>query len=249
MPDEPKPTPDIQRIRAHLPDAYDGTTDSFDAKEEGFSEKVIDAIEMIGEEHAAGMDTPSVVSPGMRYLHCSRTIHQLVTDRNRATGIFLAVASLLLTASGAIYNANPQGELIIPMHEIQRWCLPVAFGALSVLAFFMAFLLIRTRVGLIYEVAKMNALLDLPPGRVQRNSPLSIHFVLQGLISCAGGASAALFSIFLFRLRDPEDAYAPVAYGVIIGTIIAGLLMALYVITVNVTTADDRLQRAVAAKR
>ena len=35
------------------------------------------------------------ITPGMRYLHSSRTIHQLVTDRNRAVGIYLAVASLL----------------------------------------------------------------------------------------------------------------------------------------------------------
>src|SRR4051794_40099288 len=88
---------DVQDIVAQLPDAHKGTTDSFDIKEgEGYSEKLVDAIEMIGEEKAAGFDAagPSQVTPGMRYLHSSRTIHQLVTDRNRAVGIYMAVASL-----------------------------------------------------------------------------------------------------------------------------------------------------------
>src|SRR4051812_15334201 len=60
-------------------------------------EKRVDEIEMIGEEQAAGFHLPghSDISAGMRYLHCSRTIHQLVTDRNRAVGLYLAVASLL----------------------------------------------------------------------------------------------------------------------------------------------------------
>src|SRR5262245_10623976 len=66
------------------------------------TEKRLDAIEMIGEEEAAGFRPQhSEISAGMRYLHCSRTIHQLVTDRNRAVGIYLAVASLLWTASSA----------------------------------------------------------------------------------------------------------------------------------------------------
>src|ERR1700757_2918929 len=112
------------------------------------TEKRLDAIEMIGEEEAAGFrPRHSEISAGMRYLHCSRTIHQLVTDRNRAVGIYLAVASLLWTASSAILHASPQEHLIIPHQEIQRWCLPVAFAALAVLAVFVAFLLIRTRVG------------------------------------------------------------------------------------------------------
>src|SRR5262249_35771907 len=152
--------------------------------------KVVDAIEMIGEETAAGMPPPAPpgasqgqVTPAMRYLHCSRTIHQLVTDRNRAVGLFLGVASLLITASGVIYNANPQGDLIIPIEKIQRWCFPLAFAALTVLAVLIAFMMIRTRVGLIYEVAKMNALLGLPVGRVQRIAPLSIFFIMQAIIS------------------------------------------------------------------
>jgi hypothetical protein len=223
---------EIRDIAAQLPDAHKASSGSFDVKEDlGFSEKVVDTIEMIGEEKA-----------GMRYLHSSRTIHQLVTDRNRAVGIYLAVASLLLTASGALFHANPHGDLIIPIAEIQRWCLPIAFATLAILALFIAFLLIRTRVGLIYEVAKMNALLGLPIGRVQRISPLSIHFILQALISCAGGMAAALFSVFMIRLEDPDAVHKAVWFGALVGIAMASLLMALDMVTVSYTTADKRLQ-------
>ena len=184
----------------------------------------------------------SQVTAGMRYLHCSRTIHQLVTDRNRAVGIYLAVASLLVTACSALLNAKPLANSIIPIETIQRWCLPVTFGILAVLAVLIAFLLIRTRVGLIYEVAKMNALLGLPIGRVQRNSPLSIFFILQAMISLAGGTSAALFSVWMIHLADPEAGHAAwLAIG--IGAVVAALLMVLYVGTVNATTSDERLQK------
>ena len=229
-----------------MPDAHKGTKESFDIKEgEGFSEKLVDAIEMIGEEKAAGFDAsgPSSVTPGMRYLHSSRTIHQLVTDRNRAVGIYLAVASLLLTASGAVLNAKPEGALIIPIEEIQRWCFPITFAVLTVLALFMGFLLIRTRVGLIYEVAKMNALLGLPVGRVQRVNPLSIYFIMQALISVAGGASAALFTIFMIRLDKPDAVHFAVWIGVAVGVVVSAALIALYIVTVNYTTADHRLQK------
>jgi hypothetical protein len=237
----------VQAIVAQLPDAQQASMDSLDVRaDEGFSEKVVDSIEMIGEETAAELHpAPSQVSPGMRYLHSSRTIHQLVTDRNRAVGIYLAVASLLLTASGAIFHANPQGELIIPIQEIQRWCLPVTFATLTILAVFMAFLLIRTRVGLIYEVAKMNALLGLPIGRVSRLSPLSVHSIMHALISLGGGGSAGLFSVFMARLSNGEAPYAAVAWGVVIGILVTAALIALYVITVTYTTSDRRLQARV----
>jgi hypothetical protein len=242
-----QPPPDIRKIRAELPDAQQGTLDSFSAQSEGHSEQLVDAIEMIGEESAAGFGG-SAISPGMRYLHSSRTIHQLVTDRNRAVGIYLAVASLLLTASGAIYNAQPKGALIIPVDEIQRWCLPTTFATLTILAIFMGLLLIRTRVGLIYEVAKMNALLGLPIGRVSRLSPLSIHCTLHGLISLGGGGSAALFTIFMARLQNPEAGPFAIWIGVGVGFLVTAALIALYVITVYLTTADHRLQRAAAQK-
>jgi hypothetical protein len=88
------------------------------------TEKRLDAIEMIGEEEAAGFTTDrhSPVSAGMRYLHSSRTIHQLVTDRNRVVGLYLAVASLLYTASGAVLNAKPGVRLMVPIEIIQYWC-------------------------------------------------------------------------------------------------------------------------------
>ncbi len=157
-------------------------------------------------------------------------------------GIYLAVASLLLTASGAILNANPHGELMVPTHEIQRWCFPVAFATLTVLALFMALLLARTRVGLIYEVAKMNVWLGLPIGRVQRVNPFSVHSVMHALISLGGGASAGLFTIFMVRLAHPEAIAMAVWLGVLVGVIVLAALIALYVVTVSYTTADHRLQ-------
>src|SRR5207237_7902407 len=101
-------------------------------------EKKIDEIEMLGEEQAAGLPPPgghSEVTAGMRYLHCSRTIHQLVTDRNRAVGIYLAVASLLWTASSALLNIRPDyvPHLIVAIQVILRWCLPATFGTLTLL--------------------------------------------------------------------------------------------------------------------
>ncbi len=235
---------EVEQIAAQLPEAHRDASGGFDVREaEGHSEKLVDAIEMIGEEQAAGF-TPAAthqISPGMRYLHCSRTIHQLVTDRNRAVGIYLAVASLLLTASGALFHANPKGDLIIPLEEIQRWCLPLTFGTLAILAVFIAFLLIRTRVGLIYEVAKMNALLGLPVGRVSRISPLSIFFIMQAMISVAGGGAAALFSAFMLALPGPglEHITLPAA---LIGVGVTLALLVLYVVTVTYVTSDRRLQ-------
>jgi hypothetical protein len=241
-----KPTSELADIVRQLPDAHKGTTESFDAKGgEGFSEKVVDAIEMIGEETAAGMPQPAAhghVSAGMRYLHSSRTIHELVTDRNRAVGLFLGVASLLVTASSALINANPRGDLIIPLVHIQRWCMPITFAVLTVLAVFVAFLLIRTRVGLIYEVAKMNAMLGLPAGRVQRIAPLSIFFIMQSIISLAGGACGGIFSLYMMHLTAPVPEHV-VLWAVLIGAAIAAGLMALYVLTVNHTTSDKRLQQ------
>jgi hypothetical protein len=240
-----KPPNEVEEVAAQLPHAQRAPTSSFDVHGgEGYSEQLVDAIEMIGEEKAAGFgaDGPSQITPAMRYLHSSRTIHQLVTDRNRAVGIYLAVASLLLTASGAMIHASPQGDLILPLEQIQRWCLPLTFGTLTVLALFIAFLLIRTHVGLIYEVAKMHALLGLPPGRVSRLSPLSIHFILQALISLGGGISGALFSAFMLALEKPglEHVALPAA---LIGVGVTVALLLLYIATVLHITSDRRLQQ------
>jgi len=228
-----------------VPPPVSAGLDGFDAQAaDATSEKIVDAIEMLGEEKAAGLRPAghSEVTPGMRYLHCSRTIHQLVTDRNRAVGIYLAVASLLLTASSALMNANPHGDIIVPIATIHRWCLPITFAVLAALAVLIAFLLIRTRVGLIYEVAKMNALLGLPIGRVQRIGVLSIFFILQTIISLAGGCAAALLSVYLLRLGDSQAHAAWPA--VLIGVAVTSFLLALYVLTVLHTTSDERLQQA-----
>ncbi len=220
-----------------------GLTDSLDEQ----IEKKVDEIEMLGEEEAAGFSSPgsgSSVTAGMRYLHCSRTIHQLVTDRNRAVGIYLGVASLLWTASSAMLNIKPENvpTLIVPIGTIHRWCLPATFGILTVLALFVAFLLIRTRIGLIYEVAKMNVLLGLPIGRVQRINPLSVFFILQALISLGGGASATAFLfLILVAAGQPRSAWT-LALSVVAGLVITGLLLGLYVVTVLHTTADKKLQ-------
>src|SRR5207248_1643354 len=178
----------------------------------------------------AGLPAPgghSEVTAGMRYLHCSRTIHQLVTDRNRAVGIYLAVASLLWTASSALLNIRPENvrHLIVPIELVQRWCLPATFGTLTVLALFVAFLLIRTRIGLIYEVAKMNVLLRLPIGRVQRINPLSVFFILQAFISLAGGASGTLFLFYLLVANGFAPRAPALAWSALFGVVLTALLI------------------------
>ena len=110
------------------------------------------------------------------------------------------------------------------------------------LAVFAALLLVRTRVGLIYEVAKMNVLLGLPIGRVKCVNFFSVFFLMQALVSLAGGVSAALFGLHLLALAGHE--------GPALGWLaaLAGLVMnvglvALYVITVKVVTSDRKLQK------
>src|SRR4051794_32364770 len=63
--------------------------------DEGLDRRLAE-IEMEGEEVAAGWKPAphQPLAPEVRFLHISRTIHQLITDRNRSVGIFLAVASL-----------------------------------------------------------------------------------------------------------------------------------------------------------
>ena len=209
------------------------------------TEKRLDEIEMIGEEEASGFRPPghSEVSAGMRFLHSSRTIQQLVTDRNRAVGVYLAVASLLWTASSAILNARPSVPLMVPIETIQYWCLPFTFGTLTVLALFTALLLIRTRIGLIYEVAKMNVLLGLPVGRVQRVNLLSIFFILHLLVSLAGGASGMLLAYQLLSAARAEPQRGLLLPSALIGGGITLVLVLLYIGTVRVTTSDRRLSQ------
>jgi hypothetical protein len=242
----PRATPDdLPEVTAAVPPEHSTHTEGFSVKPtaEDTPEMRVDRIEMIGEEVASGFPLPgqSQVTPGMRYLHCSRTIHQLVSDRNRAVGLYIAVATVLWTASTALFNARPDSDLIIPLDVIKRWCLPVTFGSMTALAVFVAFLLIRTRIGLIYEVAKMNVLLGLPIGRVKRINPLSLFFIMHAMVSLAGGGSAALFSMHMLRLAGVELEHVALP-SVLIGLAVGVTLMLLYVFTVLHTTSDQKLQ-------
>jgi len=237
---------DVAGVAAEVP-VRTGLGEGFSVKDPVYesTEQAVDRIEMIGEEVAAGFRPPAhtEVTPAMRYLHCSRTIHQLVTDRNRAVGLYLAVGTLLWTASAALLNANPPADInfIIPLNLIKRWCLPFTFGVLTVLAIFVGLLLVRTRVGLIYEVAKMNVLLGLPVGRVSRISPLSIFFLLQTLVSLAGGCTAGLFAAYLLRLGGAELGHLAVP-AALIGIVVGVGLLLLYIFTVLHVTSDRKLQ-------
>jgi hypothetical protein len=238
-----KTEPDIHLDGLPKPPLTHGEGFSASAAIEDKAEARVDEIEMIGEELAAGFKpgTQSEVTPGMRYLHCSRTIHQLVADRNRAVGIYLAVASLTWTASATILNAKPAGSLIVPIESIQRSCLPITAGTLTVLALFTAVLLIRTRIGLIYEVAKMNALLGLPVGRVKRINPMSIFFVMHLLVSVAGGGSATIFAYHMWRYFAP-DGHGQMLPSVLVGIGVSIVLVAIYVFGVLKTTNDKQLE-------
>ena len=75
----------------------------------------------------------------------------------------------------------------------------MTFGTLAVLGVFTSLLLIRTRIGLIYEVAKMNALLGLPSTRVERVNPFSIFYLMHLMTALLGGASAGFTAAMLAR--------------------------------------------------
>src|SRR5436305_5998301 len=172
-------------LEPHVPVRFDGI--SLDVSEDAEVDKRLASIELAGEEVAAGWKPAphQPLSPEVRFLHVSRTIHQLITDRNRTVGIFLAVASVSFAASTALLNARADVVPMIPLRALQYWCLPVTFGTLAVIGAVMCLILVRTRIGLIYEVAKMNALLGLPSERVKRVNPLSI-FLLMYLVVCLG---------------------------------------------------------------
>jgi hypothetical protein len=202
-------------------------------------------VEMSGEEIAAGWKPAAhaPLSPEVRYLHVSRTIHQLITDRNRSVGIFLGVASLLCAASSALLNARADVVPIIPLRVIQYWCLPVTFGTLGVIGVFNSLLLIRARIGLIYEATKMNTLLGLPTRRVDRVNPLSIFYLMHLLVIVLGGASAGLTSGMLAHASGRSNS-AAVATGVTVGLSYLGLLQALYYLTILRATSETRLKQA-----
>src|SRR5436853_7886102 len=120
-------------------------------------------------------------------------------------------------------NAQPRGDTIVPIVTIQRWCLPLTFAVLAGVAVLIAFLLSRTRVGLIYEVAKMNVLLGLPIGRVKRIQPLSIFFIMQSMVSLGGGCSAGLLAAQLLWLANVGH---PALLATLVGALVGAGLMA-----------------------
>ncbi len=206
-------------------------------------------IEMAGEEVAAGFHAAphKPLAPEVRFLHASRTIHELVTDRNRSVGIFLFVASVLIGATSALLNAHPLVDPIIPMQSIQYWCMPVTFGTLAVIALFVSLLLIRIRIGLIYEVAKMNTLLGLPSERVKRINPLSVFYLMHLLVVVLGGACAGFTTLLLSYRLNPgtNNAFAgPLAIGFVIACLYVLSLMTFYYVTILRTTSDPKLNEA-----
>lgn len=250
MSTEPTPTEaalttDRATLPPPRPSALVGMADMTASALDELTERRFDEIEMLGEEDAAGYHPPgrSEVSAGMRYLHCSRTIHQLVTDRNRVVGMYLAVASLLWTASTALLNVKPEVTLRIPIQSIQMWCLPVTWGTLTILALFAGLLLIRTRVGMIYEVAKMNLLLGLPVGRVKRVNFFSLFFIMHLLISLSGGGSAILFALYLLQDRG-RGTMAIWILAILAGVAVSAFLVITYIVTVLWTTTERKLNRA-----
>ena len=213
-----------------------------DVGSEADVDKTLARIEMVGEEAALGF-RPSPhepLSPEVRFLHVSRTIHQLVTDRNRCVGIFLFVASLLFGGSTALLNVPERVLTIVPLGPIQYWCFPITFGVLAVIGAFMSLILIRARIGLIYEVAKMNALLGLPSTRVKRVNPLSIFFLMHTLVVVLGATSAGLMAGMLAY----RGGVAPIAVGGICGMLYAIALQTTYYLTILRATSDLKLEQA-----
>jgi hypothetical protein len=206
-------------------------------------------IEMVGEEVAAGWKPAAhqPLSPEVRFLHISRTIHQLITDRNRSVGIFLAVASLSFAASTALLNARPDVVPRIPLRTLQYWCFPVTFAMLAVIGAFMCLILVRTRIGLIYEVAKMNALLGLPSERVKRVNPFSIFFLMYLMVCLCSAASAGLTGGMLATPPPTQLAVhgrGPLVIGLLVGMVDAAVFLALYYVMVLGATTADKLEKA-----
>ena len=234
---------EIKPLDPSLQDHADGL--KVEIEEESAVDEKLARIEMAGEEVAAGWKPQAhrPLSPEVRYLHCSRTIHQLITDRNRSVGIFLLVASVLINASTGLLKTDPPFDPIVPMQTIRYWCLPVTFGVLAVLGIFTSLLLIRTRIGLIYEVTKMNVLLGLPSQRVERVNPLSIFYLMHLMTATLGGASAGL-TIGMIQRPHVDNPTSAVALGVIVGVLYALLFQAFYYITILRATTETKLASA-----
>jgi hypothetical protein len=237
--DQPPPLPD-HAIREHIDGLEVAPT------EEERVDRRLAEIEMAGEEVAAGFRPAPhhPLSPEVRYLHVSRTIHELITDRNRSVGIFLFVASVLFGASTALLNVPERVEPIIPLKAIQYWCLPVTFGTLALIAAFTSLLLIRARIGLIYEVAKMNTLLGLPLGRVERVNPLSIFYLMHLLVVMMGAGSAGFaFGMVQWHFGGIKPAVT-ILIGIIVAIVYIGLFQFLYYAMILRATSDAKLQNA-----
>ena len=102
----------------------------------------------------------------------------------------------------------------------------------------MSLILIRTRIGLIYEVTKMNALLGLPTTRVKRVNPLSIFFLMHTLVVLLGGASAGVAAGML-----GHHAGGPAfVLGWTVGLVYAVIFQAAYYGTILKATAETKLQ-------
>ena len=237
---DPSPTLDPE-VREHA-EGLDSGADAL--TEEGVDRRLAE-IEMAGEEVALGWKPAShpPLSPEVRYLHISRTIHQLVTDRNRSVGIFLGVASLLFASSTALLNARPDVVPILSLKAIQYWCLPVTFGTLAVIGGFISLLLIRARIGLIYEVTKMNTLLGLPTKRVERVNPLSIFYLMHLLVVVLGGASAGFAAGMLLFDSDAGSRQA-IRWGLASALGYVALFQATYYLTILRGTSTTRLENA-----
>ncbi|MDX2035460.1 MAG: hypothetical protein SFX72_02320 [Isosphaeraceae bacterium] len=231
------------RLDGEISDHGEGI--KFEPVEESAVDEKLAQIEMAGEEVAMGWKPEAHVplAPEVRYLHCSRTIHQLVTDRNRSVGIFLLVASVSINASMGLLQTNPPLEPIIPMQTIRYWCLPATFGVLAVLGVFTSLLLIRTRIGLIYEVTKMNVLLGLPSQRVERVNPLSIFYLMHLMVATLGGAAAGL-TVGMLVGGATQASTTSVASGVVVGVLYASIFQAIYYITILRATSETRLAAA-----
>lgn len=236
------PDPPTDPLKAR-PDEHHTEGFGIDPTGEEEVDRKLAALEMAGEEAIAGWKPADHVplAPEVRFLHSSRTIHQLVTDRNRSVGIFLFVASLLITASTSLIGAKVDDRLIVPLATLQFWCLPVTFATLAILGAFMSLILIRTRIGLIYEVAKMNAMLGLPSERVKRVNPLSIFFLMHLMVVVLGGASAGLAAGMLIGHLSPG---AAVPAGVVLAFAYIALFQASYYWTILRATSETKLREA-----
>ena len=202
-------------------------------------------IEMAGEETAAGWkpDPHRPISPEVRYLHVSRTIHELISDRNRSVGIFLFVASLLFGGSTALLSAPEGVRPVIPLASIQYWCLPVASTTLAIIGGFVSLILIRARIGLIYEVTKLNALLGLPAKRVERVNVLSIFYLMHALVALLGGGSAG-FTAGALAWRAGTGRDWSIGSGIVVGLLYVVAFQIIYYVTILRATTETKLRGA-----